>query len=94
MSIICKHLWVTGRVQGVFFRHSTKERAHHIGDLLGWVKNLEDGRVEVLAQGPEGKVNLLVEYCRSGPPMARVDDLEVREETPHSELAEVFEVQH
>lgn len=86
MSIVCKHLWITGRVQGVFFRHSTNERAQHIGELQGWVKNLNDGRVEALIQGPDGKVNLLIEYCCQGPPMARVDEVDIREEEPHADL--------
>lgn len=79
MSTICKHLWISGRVQGVFFRHSTFKRAQKIGQLRGWVKNLSDGRVEVLVQGPAAEVEALIAYCHKGPPAARVDQVEIKD---------------
>lgn len=69
------HVWISGRVQGVFFRASTRKSARRLG-LSGWVRNLSDGRVEALAEGPEAEVNRWLEWCRSGPPVARVDEVE------------------
>lgn len=70
-----RRYWVTGRVQGVWFRASTQERAAGLG-LDGWVRNLADGRVEVLASGTEGQLERLEAFLREGPPGARVDLLE------------------
>ncbi len=70
---------ITGRVQGVCFRAYTCEEAKQL-DLKGYVRNLPDGRVEVLAEGAPPAVEKLKSYCRQGPPVAHVLDLEVREE--------------
>lgn len=67
-SIRCR---ITGRVQGVYFRASTAERAHELG-LAGWVENCADGSVEVAAAGPAEAVAELVRWLWSGPPAARV----------------------
>lgn len=80
------HLFASGRVQGVWFRQSTEQRARELG-LTGWVRNLPDGRVEVVAEGGEEPVAQLVEYCRQGPPLARVDRLEAEDEPPTGEFA-------
>ena len=86
MSVIRRHLWITGRVQGVFFRQSTWQQAQKIGQLQGWVRNLRDGRVEVLVQGPEASVQTLVDYCHHGPISARVDHVEQHQEPVDGEL--------
>ncbi|MCZ7400513.1 MAG: acylphosphatase [Candidatus Methanoperedens sp.] len=70
------HVFVSGKVQGVFFRTSTKDEADELG-LSGWVRNLQDGRVEVVFEGEEGKVEKMVEWCRKGPEYARVTGVEV-----------------
>jgi acylphosphatase len=70
-------LLVSGRVQGVFFRAATAEQARALG-LHGFARNLADGRVEIVAEGPRAKVEILVAWARHGPPHARVT--EVREE--------------
>lgn len=88
MSVIRSHLWITGRVQGVFFRQSTRQAAREIGGLQGWVRNLGDGRVEVLVQGPAPAVEALVAFCQHGPADARVDHLEVRPEPVGADLDE------
>jgi acylphosphatase len=72
---------VSGRVQGVWFRESTRQRAEALG-LSGWVRNLPDGRVEALLEGEAGAVREGLAFLRRGPPRARVDDLRVEEETP------------
>jgi acylphosphatase len=70
------HVFVTGYVQGVFYRHSAAQRARALG-VTGWVKNLPDGRVESVIEGKEEAVRTLVQWCRSGPPHATVEDVEV-----------------
>jgi acylphosphatase len=67
--------FVSGRVQGVFFRASTRNEALRLG-LVGYARNLADGRVEVLAQGEAVALTGLEAWLRQGPPMARVDALQ------------------
>ena len=82
---------VTGRVQGVSFRWYTQERARGLG-VTGWVRNEPDGSVLVHAEGEDAAVEALVSWCRTGPSMARVTDVAVREAAPAG--ATVFEVVH
>lgn len=70
------HLRIYGRVQGVFFRANTRKQARKRG-LGGWVKNLDDGSVEAIIEGPEDDVREVVDWAREGPPRANVEDLEV-----------------
>lgn len=70
-------LRITGRVQGVFYRHSTRIQAQRLA-LTGWVRNLADGSVEALASGPRPALEELIEWCKEGPPNARVDQVEVK----------------
>ena len=70
------HMLVSGRVQGVYFRQSTLLEAHNLG-VTGWVRNLLDGRMEAVFEGEEHAVKTLVNYCRQGPPAAKVKNLEV-----------------
>ena len=76
---------VAGRVQGVFFRAATQDMARSLG-LAGWVRNLPDGRVELLAEGTDAAVSELLTWCRVGPRLARVDRCEVSEEQPTGDL--------
>jgi len=69
---------VTGQVQGVAFRWHAQERAHQLG-VVGWVRNEVDGSVLVHAEGDDDAVDALVEWCRHGPPSARVRDLAARD---------------
>ena len=70
------HVFVSGLVQGVFFRQNAKRVADSLG-LRGWVRNLRDGRVEAVIEGPEEKVAEMVEWMKRGPPLARVERVEV-----------------
>ncbi len=69
------HLLISGRVQGVWYRASTRVRARELG-LTGWVRNLRDGRVEALAEGPRSDLEALLEWCHRGPELARVTGIE------------------
>jgi len=71
------HIIVSGIVQGVFFRAHTQQVARSLR-LTGWVRNLSDGRVEIVAQGPKDALDKLVEWCRHGPSMSRVDKTDVQ----------------
>lgn len=70
------HVFVSGRVQGVFFRDSTRAKALEVG-VAGWVRNLQDGRVEAVFEGSREAVDAMLQYCRQGPRLARVDDVAV-----------------
>ncbi len=78
-------LFVTGRVQGVFFRQSLKAKSIQ-NDVFGWVKNLQDGRVECLLEGNEENISILVEWANSGPANAIVENVEVHNETFDNEF--------
>ncbi|MBO6585964.1 MAG: acylphosphatase [Gracilimonas sp.] len=74
-----KHIFLSGRVQGVGFRHFTKTKARSIG-VKGWVRNLPDGRVEAVFEGDEKLVDQLIEKCKKGPRSAYVQSIDVEEE--------------
>jgi acylphosphatase len=79
-------LYITGRVQGVSFRYYTLQEAQSVG-VLGWVRNLWDGRVEVLCEGEEGAVDHMVQWCHQGPGTAVVDKVDVLWEEPADEFS-------
>jgi acylphosphatase len=70
------HLFVRGRVQGVFFRASTQKTAKGLG-LTGWVKNCSDGSVEIQAEGDKAKLEEFIAWCRKGPPLASVSGVDL-----------------
>ena len=72
---------VSGKVQGVFFRSSTRSEARLLG-VRGWVRNLSDGRVEAVLEGERKPVERLIEFCRKGPNGSVVEDVEVSWERP------------
>jgi len=76
MALVRAHLFITGRVQGVFFRACTREEAQK-RRLTGWVKNLYDGRVEAVFEGEEEAVQSMVSWCHRGPSHAVVTDVSV-----------------
>jgi acylphosphatase len=79
-------IFVTGKVQGVFFRQALKVMAKK-NDIFGWVKNLKDGRVEAVLEGDEERVSRLVEWAHGGPANARVEDVEIRNEKSTGEFS-------
>ncbi|OIP91073.1 MAG: acylphosphatase [Syntrophobacterales bacterium CG_4_8_14_3_um_filter_58_8] len=74
------HLYISGRVQGVCFRANTRKQARALG-LTGWVRNLPDDRVETVFEGKQKKAEAMLAWCRTGTTPARVDHLEVAEES-------------
>jgi acylphosphatase len=78
------HVWIDGRVQGVGFRFATCEQAELLG-LGGWVRNLGDGRVEAVFEGPAAEVARAVAWCRRGPSGAWVANVETAPESPIGE---------
>ena len=78
------HVYVTGKVQGVFYRANTRDTAGEHG-VDGWVRNLDDGRVEAVFEGSEDAVEAMVEWCHTGSPAANVDDVTAEYEEPQGE---------
>ena len=92
--MICRHYLVSGRVQGVFYRSIAQRQARQLG-LQGWVRNLADGRVEIVVYGDEDGVNTIEKWLEIGPEYAKVTNIEgVAENIDEvvGDLAEVFEV--
>jgi acylphosphatase len=83
--VISLHAWVTGRVQGVGFRYFVRQQATAL-ELTGWVRNLHDGRVEVLAEGSRSSLENLLVALRRGPVGSEVTDLKVEWGEANSEL--------
>ena len=78
------HVLVGGRVQGVFFRSETQDEARR-RSVSGWVRNLPDGGVEAVFEGEKDNVDEMIEFCRKGPPGAKVTKIEVSWEEPTGE---------
>ena len=78
---------ISGRVQGVWFRASTLEKAQEYG-VRGTVRNMVDGRVELVAEGEDERVERLLRWAASGPPMAVVDRVELEELAPEKEFSD------
>jgi acylphosphatase len=85
--MLASRFYVSGRVQGVFFRASTREQAEKLG-IKGYARNLPDGRVEVLAVGDEGAIAALERWLWKGPDQAHVED--VVRESAEAEVTEGF----
>jgi acylphosphatase len=76
---------IRGRVQGVFFRAETRSRARSLG-LQGWVRNVPDGTVEAVFEGERERIESMLGWCRRGPALAHVDDIEVEWEPPQGDV--------
>jgi len=83
-SIRRAHLIVRGRVQGVGYRYATRSQAASLG-VAGWMRNRPDGNVEAVFEGAAERVELLLRWCRKGPPAAYVDEIEVEWQEPTGE---------
>jgi acylphosphatase len=79
------HVYISGRVQGVFFRAYTKDEAKRLG-LTGWVRNTADWRVEAVFEGEESAVEAMISWCHRGSPYSKVDDVEVMQEEYREEF--------
>jgi acylphosphatase len=86
------HVFVSGRVQGVFFRSETKHKADRY-DVKGWVRNLPDGIVEAVFEGEEEAVKALIEFCKRGPSGARITNVDLRWENFTGEF-DAFKVRY
>lgn len=86
------HVFVSGRVQGVFYRASAQIHAQKLG-LSGFARNLPDGRVEIVAQGDSHTLEKLVDWCRHGPTDAQVSDIQLTEEQIMAPIAG-FDIRH
>lgn len=87
MDEVQAHVWISGRVQGVFFRHNTQREARK-RELKGWVRNLYDGRVEAVFRGERRSVEEMLNWCHQGPPGAWVRGVEVLWEEPDPNLVD------
>jgi len=86
------HIIISGSVQGVFFRSTTKQAADRIG-VKGFVKNLSDGTVETEVQGTEDQINQFLDYCKTGEGPANVENLKITEKEPTNEFTS-FEIRY
>jgi acylphosphatase len=84
-AVIRRRVLVAGRVQGVWFRDGCRREAESVG-VAGWVRNLADGRVEAVFEGPDEAVAEMVGWCRAGPPRAVVTAVEIGDEDPVGEV--------
>ena len=92
--MVSKQILISGRVQGVFFRDSTRLKANQL-KLAGWVRNLSDGRVEVRVEGDDPAVQLLIKWLKTGPKYAKVSTIEVIDlpiDSLHSQQGKKFEI--
>jgi acylphosphatase len=83
------HLIISGRVQGVFYRAFTEDVASSLG-LMGWVRNLPDGKVEAVFEGDRNSIQKAITSCHDGPPAARVDNIDLTWEDFTGEFSSFF----
>jgi acylphosphatase len=86
------HIFVSGKVQGVYFRENACQKAEELG-VFGWVRNLTDGRVEAVFEGEKEKVEKMIGWTKQGPSSAEVDDLDIEREEYKGEF-ENFEIRY
>lgn len=92
MSKTRAHFFLSGEVQGVCFRSAAKDKARSLG-VKGWVRNLSDGRVEIIAEGEENKVKKFIEWAKEGPEFAGVENIELYRENYKGEF-DRFEIKY
>ena len=76
---------ISGRVQGVWFRANTKQKAEEL-KLTGWVRNTSDGCVEAVFEGEENQVNQMIKWCQKGPALAKVKDVKIKNQITTNEF--------
>lgn len=86
------HIIVKGLVQGIFFRVGAKEKARQLG-ITGWVRNLDSGKVEIVAEGEKKKLEELVEWCNKGPSSARIEEIKTEWQSCKAEFKN-FDIRH
>lgn len=86
------HIFISGWVQGVFFRAFIKKHATELG-VIGWVRNIEDGRVEIVAEEERNKLIELIKLVKKGPPLARIEKVDVFWEKATREFKD-FQIRH
>ncbi len=89
VAMIRRHVKISGRVQGVFFRDACQRKATEIG-VAGWVRNAPDGTVEAIFEGEPGVIEAMCDWCCSGPEQARVEHIDITDEEPQGDTS--FEV--
>lgn len=82
-----KHVIISGRVQGVFFRANTQQKAEQLG-VNGWVRNTSDGKVEAVFVGDKQKVDEIIKWCHQGSSMAEVENVEIEEKESTDEYSD------
>lgn len=92
MVKIRRHIYISGKVQGVGFRASTRQKAKKLS-VKGWVKNLFDGRVEAVIEGEKNSVKKLIDYLYKGPRFATVENVEIHNEEYQGDF-ESFKIQY
>jgi acylphosphatase len=80
------HIFVSGKVQGVYYRQNTAEKAQELG-IVGWVRNLSDGRVESVLEGLDIDIDKMLGWCKSGPKDAMVTDIKIMKEDYKKEFS-------
>jgi acylphosphatase len=91
-ELVRAHVVISGRVQGVFFRMETLEEARKTG-VSGWVKNKQEGTVEAVFEGEKALVDSVIQWCRQGPPVSRVDNVDIEWE-PYTGKFTGFSIRH
>ena len=86
------HVLISGRVQGVWYRASTKQKAEQLG-IFGWVRNTKEGHVEAVFEGDEDNVNKLIDWCYLGPPLAKVENVKIQKQN-ETKSYDKFEIKH
>jgi len=89
MSEARVHMRISGKVQGVAFRYNTKDEADSLG-VVGWVRNVQDGTVEIVAEGEKSALEKFVGWAKQGPPVARVSNLDADWQEPTGEFDRFF----
>jgi acylphosphatase len=84
---------IIGRVQGVWFRASTKQQAEKLG-LTGWVRNTSEGNVEAVFEGDDNKLDEMIKWCHKGSSLSKVEKVEIKKQTPPTNAYDEFSIRY